>query len=680
MRVFDSPKILFKFQLVLTILFSIYLLSSIIFVYNGPYEIHIGGIRVHATEIEKLLTVTSAPLFLLLLISPTGAFLDKHRILYNHIAGYRAFRTAIPFIRTTILMILAVCLCMSFWKIWAGSFSFELLGVSISSAANDKEIANICALIVLTIIFISPDDLRRYLYFITDPRINFTRIIGASVVTLLFIATILILSSMYHARAFAFHDLTLINDWMSNAIYYGNPFFIDDGNFNHIKVHLTFSLILLAPLYYIFDSQFILVALTVGSFFISLLFVILITERLLKVDDNSNINRVAIAVITGGLVVILGWSPYARTAMSYPHYELFLPPLAMWLFWGVITNRSWWSILIPFILLLGLRQDAGFYLFFHIIILMLAPKSLFDNHRVALKRSAWLSAGCVLYTIIAMKGLLPYLGGNAGVRYWSHWGSNWGEVFHTMITNPTRLFESLENSGFWNVNKSFFFLHIASPITALIANVQAVLLFTSKPPDHNMVMYYNSAFLLPGYFLSFLYGFRRLFLLFSRATGALTSWSKVINPNVVHSIPAFIVIYLCSMTFNQWMIAPSFLPVEWKIHRPAQDHNFQEILYSVLKACPNAKSVSTDFDSIVFVPNTHKRYRLHKYYLADAVAILHDYKASSYYIIGNDIAAVKEKTAMVAMNSDAYKVVTTNGNVSMLVKNDITCHDIFLRQ
>ena len=39
--------------------------------------------------------------------------------------------------------------------------------------------------------------------------------------------------ALYNQGKFGFHDLSLINGFMSNAVYFSNPFFVTQYNSNH---------------------------------------------------------------------------------------------------------------------------------------------------------------------------------------------------------------------------------------------------------------------------------------------------------------------------------------------------------------------------------------------------------------------------------------------------------------
>jgi hypothetical protein len=60
--------------------------------------------------------------------------------------------------------------------------------------------------------------------------------------------------SLYRGGAFGYHDLSLINDFFSNA-WSGRPFWITDEDVSHLSIHFTPTLVLLFPFFLLSDSQ-----------------------------------------------------------------------------------------------------------------------------------------------------------------------------------------------------------------------------------------------------------------------------------------------------------------------------------------------------------------------------------------------------------------------------------------
>src|SRR6266481_6964789 len=89
-------------------------------------------------------------------------------------------------------------------------------------------------------------------------KLNLTDLIGGVVICLLSAGAITVLQSHFYGYLYAYHDLGIITDWFTNAIYRGRPFWITDLALNHLAVHFSPTHLLLIPAYLFSNSSFVL--------------------------------------------------------------------------------------------------------------------------------------------------------------------------------------------------------------------------------------------------------------------------------------------------------------------------------------------------------------------------------------------------------------------------------------
>jgi uncharacterized membrane protein len=182
---------------------------------------------------------------------------------------------------------------------------------------------------------------------------------------------------------------------------------------NYLSTHLSFSLLLLAPLFYLWDSPLLLI-------FVQWSFLAGGAVFLLRSVQRSG-GSILLALT---LVFCLVSHPYTQSVMvSEFHGVTFYLLLLPWLLYCIEHNRKW--VFVPFLLCLGLREDAG---------LMMIGLFLFFG-----VRNRWpmgyLYAGLALaYSLLAVFWIYPLVNGVSlfGVRSGE---ASWGSISQTLISS-----------------------------------------------------------------------------------------------------------------------------------------------------------------------------------------------------------------------------------------------------
>lgn len=163
----------------------------------------------------------------------------------------------------------------------------------------------------------------------------------------------------------------------------------------YLTSHLSYSLALLGPLFRVFDHPFMLAGvqwtfLVLGGFFLAL-----IGRR-----------EGADALVTAAVVVFyFGYSFAHKVLLCEFHGIAAFLLLVPWLCY-CLQNRSHFA-LVPFLILLGLREDAGLYIL---------PLLLFAGWRYSWRPAYAYAAVALLYVLLAVFVLFPMVNGISLIR------------------------------------------------------------------------------------------------------------------------------------------------------------------------------------------------------------------------------------------------------------------------
>ena len=428
-----------------------------------------------------------------------------------------------------------------------------------------------------------------------------------------------ILLSHFHGYVFAFHDLGLISDWFSNALYHGRPFWITDMAVSHLTIHVTPTILLLTPLFRLTQSQYLLVLLGTLAMGAALF----IGHRLL-VRLLAPLGAPAGWVTALSALLVLGVSlnPYVKTLEGSAHIEIFYVPLALGFFYLLLFSERRIAPWVLFALALGVREESGIYLAMQSLALLFVPRAAVADPPRLRRRAAAAAPLALAYVVAIVKVVNPYVFGvyeNHVHRGWGQWGDTWVEVVLHMATSPLRLAHALGDSAFLHLNASFLFLPWLHPLYGLLINVPGTLLFAAQPLDKRMLWYYNPAFLLPGFLLGLYAGVYRLMRLARRAAAAL----RLAPGDRDRAARAALLLGALAVLGIEWRHRASTVEAPGAYGFRAQEGAVedQRAIAAVLAACPAGTRVATDFRRIVYLPNRVDRYLLHNAAKADVVLL-----------------------------------------------------------
>jgi len=393
---------------------------------------------------------------------------------------------------------------------------------------------------------------------------------------------------------FSFHDLALITDFFSNALYHGQPFWITDYELFHFKIHFTPTLFLLIPFFLLFKSQFALIAIVATTVALGLF----VAGR----EQHSSLQRAGVPVVyrfllTASFFLLLAFNRYTLRCMNSAHFEpVFILP-AMLVLAAVRRGESYGRTLALCLLALGVRQDAGLFLFFLMLACFFAPASWDAMRRSRVAAAALLS---VLYVVFATKVALPWFGSDTATRMWQRWGETWPDVFVSWTEQPEAVYEAVGRSEFIAWNAEFTFLHAVHGVAWVLTQLPGILFYTADAWDKQRLAYYNTSFLLPGVALC---------LQFAQLHGAAfierMTRQRRVPRHIGYALVTGVFLYV---SLNLAFFAPRENEDTLQVGELKRTDVFVKPELRRLLRCKEIKSVATDFDSIVFVPMRLERY------------------------------------------------------------------------
>lgn len=312
----------------------------------------------------------------------------------------------------------------------------------------------------------------------------------------------------------------------------------------HLSTHFTPTLALLAPLYLIFDSGFLLLVLSNLALHIAL-------WQLLRWTFKETFSTLEFFpqwitrwLLPPLLAVGLGTNLFFRAVVSSGHFEVFATSLAIFALTWLWNERTRGPGVAAFVLALGVRQDAALFLFFALAALMVMQWRSPQQTRAPIRTQLALLSLCPAWLILCVKVLIPAAGGSGSAfaaRYWSHYGETWPAVALAMLTQPQRLLHDLADSGFTRLFDSVAYLPALNPAAWLVSLPPAALLFTALDADKAMLRWYNSAFLLPSVLILSLLGWIR-FVRFVQCIPSHGFWSFIRLKTALALVPLVVVL------------------------------------------------------------------------------------------------------------------------------------------
>jgi len=411
----------------------------------------------------------------------------------------------------------------------------------------------------------------------------------------------LALHSQFRAGGFSFHDLTLLDDLFANGIYRGRPFWVTDYAIHHWSVHFTPTLALLLPVYFFSDSQFNLVALGI----VAMLACVYFSARAARAGGLARWPALALSLVF--LTQI-----FTRTVVASAHFEVFYCAFSAAALCLLVEGRGWRWWAAPAVLALGVRQDAGFFLFFQALsaALLLPWETAWDRTRVRYDALA-LAALSLVACLVSVAVIMPLWGGGTDTLAWRRWGETWPEVFRTLLAHPVAVWSAIVGeSGFLPLNHSTAWLPWLQPLSALVGHLPGALFYVADAPDKQELWYYNAAFLLPGLWL---------------ASGTGLAWISRLpvwkgwGPHAVGALLVLIAAVQLSSHPSALVGPGRELGFYFNEDQPYRDYQLARAAWS--RACPTATSVATDMTSASFVSGRMERYLLRNWQRADVVLV-----------------------------------------------------------
>ncbi len=426
------------------------------------------------------------------------------------------------------------------------------------------------------------------------------------------IKAILVPWSFFRASYFGFHDFGLISNFLANTAY-GKLFFVDDNSLNHLSVHWTPTLILITPFFRIFESQYVMI------FFGNLVCcagVIYFISYTLKVIIKSLNSKLLISLLSLFLIFQFFANKYLNKNFISGHFEIFFIAFSIITLIMILENRKFYYILIPLFLALGVRQDMGLFLFFQILSLYFIPKKLNTINDNSKKLIPLYLLICVIYVFLSLKIFMPLMGAAKDLRatdFWSQWGNTWGEIIVSVLSQPVLVLETVAKSGAPAFNENFLYLGIFNPIQWLCVQIPGLLLFLANDTDKNHLFWYNSSMLLPGIYLATFFGLLNLLNFIIKK-----------QPNSINIISGVIaiILFIFVIRMDRATNSPNYSYKTFENENNLE--NFNTVKKIIAQSCPYKTLItSADHQSIVFLPNSAKRYLLKNYSKSEIVIVSH---------------------------------------------------------
>jgi uncharacterized membrane protein len=452
----------------------------------------------------------------------------------------------------------------------------------------------------------------------------------------------------YLSHQYGFHDLALINDFLASIVWHGRWFHVFALNLNHLSVHFTPTLALISPVYRLFDSQFILVvmvtmAMFAGSYFQYRLYAIYVLKNL------SHQNR-WYANAFFGLACFL--NVFVWNVLSSPHFEVFYFPLVSCLFFCLLTRNSRWLCLSITLLALGIRQDSGLTLFFQ---LAAVAYFAYKQQRLNSRLPIILSLMSLAYFVLASVWIMPQIGAGAGQhvkRLWQEWGTTIPDILMAMLSDPLKLLTSLSRSAWLSIILSFGAVMWASPVVAALVYIPALLMFTMSTSDRYLLLWYNSSFVLAGFF-------------FATSVGlSVLLQNKKFNLKTPHILLAGIICIALGRLIG------SDSDSQGSISSKRMKESLDRIAFidKNLADCRSIETLASDFVSISFLPNRYGKFLLNHYGNADGVFLF-----SNGHTM---LSGVKKMDDLIRrMPADSkFKLVNLENGSAFYVKHSVFCN------
>ena len=405
---------------------------------------------------------------------------------------------------------------------------------------------------------------------------------------------------------FAYHDLTPIAEFLANTAR-GEWFWVSDFGLNHLRIHFTPSLALVAPLFGLFDSQFVLVAANVTAMFAGALCLLYAFRELLsRAGGGADHPRLLLL-----FSVLVCCNVFLKENLFSAHFEVFGFTLNAALLLLLVRERPLYLTMPLTLLAAGIRQDAGFFLAFQLAALLLLPRSVWKPKPSTLRGIAILAGASLAWFALCLTVFMPLVGARPdaqAAKFWAAYGATWKDVFFYFLARPWELAGNVLVSGLPFLALSLFGLPLAAPLAFLTANAPAALLYIAQVRDKKFLLYYNSAFILAT-------------IMLCAGAGLIVLYKKFVeNRRVARRLPALTALAAAALV-AVWAAGPG--TSTWKFFKLdfSAAARYERVLAKALDGLPPRAAVAADFRNLVYVPNSRPKYQLGNYAKAEVVII-----------------------------------------------------------
>lgn len=409
--------------------------------------------------------------------------------------------------------------------------------------------------------------------------------------------------TFFKSGYFGFYDLGLISNFLSNTAK-GIPFYVNEYAFSHLSIHWTPTLFLIAPFFSLFKSQFFFIFISNTICFLGLIYFIFFLLQQINIKFQNSIQKLILALF---FIIIFYSNKYINANFLAGHFEVIGIPLILATLTSILKNKPFYYSFLPFILSLGIRQDVGFFLFFQLLSLLFIPKYVISLNKNSKKLILLYMVSCLFYMFFSIKFMLPLMGAKEGLRatdFWSQWGHSWGEIAKNAFSHPFIVIQTILNTGFTNFNEAFFYLGLFNPVQWLFVQAPGTLFYMANTMDKNHLFWYNSAFLLPGVYVS-------------------TYVGLIIVAQFLTNRKLNYLFYALMSPLLATVILKSSRAIGTDFYKPKSENalaDFQQVLSIVLAKCQTKPvSFSSDVVNFVYLDNRTKNYLLEHYLMSQII-------------------------------------------------------------
>jgi hypothetical protein len=410
----------------------------------------------------------------------------------------------------------------------------------------------------------------------------------------------------------------------------------------------------LIPAFDFFSGQFALIAIAAATVCAG----IFVATR----DQLASLRRVGLPeawclTLAAAFFVAFAGNRYTLRILSSAHFEpVFV--LAAALLLSSTRKGSGYRRLVPLLLLaLGVRQDAGFFLFFLLVSCLFAPKAWGTIPR---QRILVLAGIAVAYVGFASMVIMPWLGNDGGTRFWHEWGESWPQVFLAWARAPERVLSAVQASDFESFNAELTYLQVLNPLAWFANQAPGILFYTADAPDKIHLEFYNSAFLLPGLMLCFAFAQLHATTFIHRTTAA--------HRRLRHLGMVAVSVVFAYAAVEAAIRLPRGEAETLSVDGLERHDPFALAPLRDLMKCSGVHSVAADFRSIVYAPLRSDKYLLPNALRADVVVVQH-------HIDKHEPFAVKRSRLIRDLTRGGrYLLAASSADYDVYMGTTIACH------